>query len=515
MTVSRRGLVVGAAVVAGLPRVAIGQAARPTLTVAVQKIANTGLLDPLREQSSNASERYLGLILETPIGRDQQSDLHRVPGLAESWRRVDSRTIDLALRPGVVMHDGRTMTAEDVVWSFGPRMFGGDTPKDAQAVARRHWPALESVTATGPLAVRLVNRTPDLTLEGRLAAGGSEVVSAAAHQAAGWAAAARAPVGTGPYKVASFRPDVELVLEAHDAWWGGRAPFASVRFLEVPEAASRVDGLRSGQYGMAADIAPDQILDVERDARLHVVGGPVPNHRIVVYDDKHPTLVDPRVRLAMAHAVDGQAIVDGLWAGRSVVPAGLQWAFYGPMFVEGWTVPTFDPGKARSLLADAGYKGAPIPYRIRNNYYTAEVATAQVLAEMWRAVGITAEIEVKENWSQVLDKSRPRGARDWSNSAVFDDPVSSIVNQHGPRGAQQTNGEWTNAEMNRLSPLLESGGDMGERKRIFARMLQICEREDPAYLVLHQNASFVAKPKALAWKASPSFFLDLSSRGVG
>ena len=511
---ARRSVLAGIAA-AGLPRVAIGQPARPGLTVAVQKIANTGLLDPLREQSSNASERYIGLVLETPIGRDQQTDLRRVPGLAESWRRADARTIELVLRPGVVMHDGRTMTAEDVAWSFGQRMFGGDTPKDAQAVAKRHWPALERVEVTGPLTLRLVNAAPDLTLEGRLAAPGSQVVSAAAHQGLGWAAAARAPVGTGQCKVASFRPDVELVLEAHDAWWGGRAPYASVRFVEAPEVSARIDGLKSGLYGMAADIGPDQISVVEADRRFEVVGGLVPNHRIVVFDKHHPQLVDPRVRLAMAHAVDGQAVVDGLWAGRSKVPAGLQWPFYGPMFVQGWTVPAFDPAKARSLLADAGYKGEPIPYRIRNNYYTAEVPTAQVLAEMWRAVGINAEIAVLENWSQVLAKEPQRGARDWSNSAVFDDPVSSIVNQHGPNGAQQTNGEWSNEEMNRLSPMLVGGTDMGERKRVFARMLQICEREDPAYLMLNQNASFTAKPRGMKWQASPSFFLDLTAKGVG
>lgn len=511
LQISRRVAV--AMAVAGLPRVAVGQARR-TMVVAVPKIANTGLLDPLREQSSNASERYLGLILETPIGRDQQRDLRRVPGLAESWRRVDSRTVELTLRAGVVMHDGRTLSAEDVAWSFGPRMFGGDTPADAQAVARRHWPALERVEVTGPLTVRVVNRTADLTMEGRLAAGGSEVVSAASHLAAGWAAAARRPVGTGPYKVAAFRPDVELVLEAHDAYWGGRPPFAAIRVLEVPEASARADGLWSGQYGLATDVNADQIAAIERDGRFAVVGGTVPNHRIVVFDHHHPVLRDPRVRLAMAHAVDGRAIVEALWAGRTVVPAGLQWPFYGPMFVEGWGVPAYDPRRAQALLGDAGYRGAPIPYRIRNNYYPAEVATAQVLVEMWRAVGLNVEIQVCENWSQVLDTRTPRGARDWSNSAVFDDPVSSIVNQHGPNGAQQTNGEWSNAEMNALSPMLEGGEDMAERRRIFARMLAICEREDPAYLVLHQTVSFVAKRRDFRWAASPSFFLDLGPRGV-
>jgi peptide/nickel transport system substrate-binding protein len=178
-------------------------------------------------------------------------------------------------------------------------------------------------------------------------------------------------------------------------------------------------------------------------------------------------------------------------------------------------VPAYDPARAGDLLKAAGYDGAAIAYRARNNYYTAEVATAQILTEFWRSVGLNIQLEIKENWPQVLDRAGPRGVRDWSNSATFDDPVSSIVNQHGPNGAQQTNGEWTNAEMNTLSGEMETSTDRARRKAIFARMLQICEREDPAYVVLHQNATFTAKRKALPWRAPPSFFLDFGPTGWG
>ncbi|MBC7801195.1 MAG: ABC transporter substrate-binding protein, partial [Gemmatimonadaceae bacterium] len=391
----------------------------------------------------------------------------------------------------------------------------GGAPADLAAVARRHWPALDRVEVVGPQTIRVVNRTPDVTMEGRLAAGGSQILSQAPYQSTGWAAHARRPIGTGPYRVTEWRPDVSLTLEAHDAYWGGRPPLSRIRILEVPEAAARADGVLAGEYHLATDIAPDQIATIERGGRARVVGGPVPNHRIINFDNKHPALRDPRVRLAMAHAVDGQAIVDALWAGRTRVPPGLQWEFYGPMFIDGWTVPRHDPARARELLAAAGYKGEPIPYRIRNNYYTAEIATAQILVEMWRAVGLQVGIEVKENWAQVLATTPPRGLRDWSNSAVFDDPVSSIVNQHGPNGAQQQNGEWTNAEMNTLSATLETSTDLPQRRAAFARMLQICEREDPAFIVLHQNASFTAMRTGLPWRASPSFFLDLTPRGWG
>ena len=498
-----------------LPRFAIAQAdTRPAISVAVAKIANSGVLDVFREQSSNASERWTGSILETLIGRNQQAGLERVPGLATAWRRTDGRTVELTLRAGVKLHNGDTLSAEDVAFSFGAERTRDEAlPADVRAVARRYFPALERVEIVDPLTVRFVNRTVDLTLEGRLSAGGSQIVAARAWRERGtWQANRNAPVGSGPYKLREFKPDAALILDAHDEYWGGRPPVKSLRLLEIPETAARVAALQSGEVQFACDIPPDQIAGIEKSRGLEVQGGLVPNHRILAFDKQHPALVDPRVRLAIAHAIDGQAIVDALWAGRARVPPGLQWEFDGEMFVPGWSVPAYDPARARELLKAAGYKGEAIAYRARNDYYTAEIATAQIIVELCRAVGLNLVLEVKENWPQVLDKAGPRGVRDWSNSPTFDDPVSSIVNQHGPNGAQRANGEWSNDEMNRLSGALEAGTDMAERRQIFARMLQICEREDPAYVVLHQNAAFVAKRKELPWRAAPSFFLDFSPR---
>jgi peptide/nickel transport system substrate-binding protein len=309
-------------------------------------------------------------------------------------------------------------------------------------------------------------------------------------------------------RVQEFKPDTILVLAAHDAYWAGKPPAREIRFVVVPEIASRINGLVSGQYDFITDVPPDQIETVEASPKHEVVGGPVLNYRLVVFDKNHPQLRDARIRRAFTHAIDRKLIVDTLWSGRTTIPRGLQWEYYGPMFAKDWQVPEYNPDLARKLLAEAGYKGEPIPFRVLNNYYTNQVPNAQILLEMWRAVGLNVVIEMKENWQQIFAKTTPRAVRDWSNSAPFNDPVSSMVNQHCPRGQQQQVGEWSNDEFNKLCADLETSTDPAKRPGIFRRMLEIIERDDPGYTVLHRTVLFYGKRKDLDWKHSPTQAMD-------
>ena len=264
--ISRRAALAGAGV--ALPRFAIGQSdTRPTITVAVQKIANTNTLDCLREQS-NVGTRMATMYTERLIDLNYQCVLEPRPGLATEWRRIDDRTVEFSLRPNVVMHNGDRFTAEDVAASFGPaRMFGDTTPKvhgqtlplqrlvptgggskalpkEIPPVARRLWPAFDHVEIVNERTVRFVNATPDVTIEGRASARGSDIVSRRGFdEASTWLEYARKPIGTGPYKIAEFKPDDSLTLLPHEEYWGGRPPLRQLKLVEVPEVSSRVNGL--------------------------------------------------------------------------------------------------------------------------------------------------------------------------------------------------------------------------------------------------------------------------------
>ena len=518
-----------------LPRFAIGQSdARPSITVAVQKVATSNTLEPMREQS-NVGQRVFYPIMETLIDVAWLGDLKLVPALATAWRRIDHKTLELTLREGVRFHDGRELTVEDVAFSFGPeRMWSGTEvgktgyfvsntagaatkvpPPEAPKIAMAAYPGFERIEIVDRRTIRVVNRVPDVTLEGRLTRNTGVILSSRAFaEVPTWLDWARKPVGTGPYRVAQYRPDQDLLLEAHDDYWGGRPPLKSIRFVEVPEVASRVNGLLAGDFDFAFDLPPDQIARVEQGPKHHVVGGPILNIRLTVFDKTHPVLANPLVRRAMSHSVDRQAIVDSLWAGRTKVPKGLQWDFFDKMFLADWDVPKFDPALAKDLLKQAGYKGEEIPYQLLNNYYTNQVQGAQLLVEGWREVGLNVAIEMKENWGQILGKDPRRGICDNSNSAWFNDPVAT-TSSFAPGGQQWEAGQWRNEDAAATIAKLQTATDLGERRGHFRRMLEIVEREDPAYIVLHQNGTFTGKRRDIAWKASGSFVVDFRASNWG
>jgi peptide/nickel transport system substrate-binding protein len=531
-----RRTLLAAAGAATLPRFAIAQAdQRPAITVAVQKIANSNTLETPREQS-NVGFRLSQLFCESLIGTNWTGDMRQVPELATAWRRIDARTVELDLRGGVRMHDGRVMDAEDVVFSIGGRrLFGtqgaepapgrsatitaGQTdlepPREVIATARGTFPGLDRVEIVRAGVVRFVNRTPDVTIEGRLAQNVGAVMSRSAFEAApNWLAWARRPVGTGPYRVAEFRPDQSLVLEAHDEYWGGRPPVRRIRVIEVPEVASRVAALFSGEADFISDMPPDQIPQIERNPRFEVRGAPINNIRILAFDKNLPALRDARVRRAMTHAIDRRSIVDALWAGRTEIPRGLQLEFFDDMFLPDWEVPRFDTAEARRLLREANYRGEPIPYRVLNNYYTNQNATSQVLVEGWRAAGLNVQMQMVENASQITMPPQNRGVRDWSNTHTFADPVGSLIRGMGRGGELQRVGEWTNEEFNTLATELETSADRARRRAVFRRMLEIIEREDPGITVLHTAATFLGVRRDIRWTPSRGWPLDFRASNL-
>ena len=509
----RSALAMGAASVA-LPRFAIAQAdSRPSVTVAVQNIVTSNTLEMRREQS-NVGTRIFRNYVEPLVDTDWVGDMSLMPGLAESWERIDDRTVELTLRQGVKFHNGDAFTADDVAFTFGPElMWGGgsrEVPEAVVQIAKRTLPSFDRIEVLGPHKVRFINSVPDVVIEGRLARTHAVIANRRASMEAGdWMSWARSPIGTGPYRIDSFRPDSMLEFVPFDDHWQGRPPLSRLRFAEVPEVASRINMLLSGEAEFACDIPPDQIAGIEDTGRYEVVGGPINNTRYTVFNKSHPVLANPLVRRALTHAVDRQLLVEVLFDNRTEVPRGMQWEFYGDYFIREHENPKYDPDEARALLREAGYRGEPIPYRLLNNYYTNQNQTAQINVESWRAVGLNVQIQMVENWGQINEgPNEARGIHDWSAAAVVPDPSIQMSGSWGRRGGPWVRNQWQNEEFGALAEELETSTDHPRRIAVWKRMLEIIEHEDPAYVVLYRNVNFTAKRRDIDWQAAQSFVMD-------
>lgn len=480
---------------------------RPDLTVAVTK--NPARLDPMGE-NSNVNARVMKNVLETLIHSDSRSGALQ-PGLAQSWQRLDGQTLELRLRRGVQCHNGEAFDAEDVAFSLGPQRFLGEQAP-GWGIAREYLGGLDRVEVVDPHTVRIRFRQEDPLLELRLANWMSEMVCKGAFLAAGsWENWLKQPVGTGPYRLAEVRHGDYIRLEAFDRYWGEAAPARSVTFKEVPEIAARIAGLKTGEYQIATELTPDQFDLLQRDAGTRIAGGPIRNIRVIVFDENHPQLKNPKIRQALSLAIDRQLIVDALYAGHTAVPNGMQMEVFGDLYIDDFQGTAYDPEKARRLLEEAGYDGEPISYRYLQDYYTGEVNTAQILADMWRQVGINVQLELKENWGQIEDDAKGRGIFNWSNSAEYPDPLGQIYRLYGPEGWFQRNRTYQSDAFNRWGEQLK-GSDKAGRIEAMRQLLEIYERQDPPGTYLHTLPMFYGLRSNLQWTPGDTPFMDLSSR---
>lgn len=385
-------LVALAAVLAVLPALggAEGAAGRTTLTLGVdQEVVG---LDPTKV-TAFSSFRRLDLLYNRLVTYD--AGLHIVGDLAESWTTPDARTYVFHLRKGVRFHDGAEMTSEDVVYTIQRIL----DPKTASP-GRSYLDAVDSVTAPDRYTVRLHLKYPLASLLSGLASGNAAIVEKAAVLKLG--DLQKAEAGTGPFMLAEWVPDnfMRLVRNPH-YFKRGLPRVDEVVFRVIPEQASLLAGVRARSLDMATISDGSVVKQALADRALQVLQAPSLNLRIFSFNTTRPPFTDPRVRQAIAFAIDRQAIVNAAEFGLGVVSGPIPapdrlWALPVREFPEYHP----DPARARRMLQEAGALGASFKITASPTY-EGGLAVAQVIQNQLRAVGLNPSIENVE-WGQYI-----------------------------------------------------------------------------------------------------------------
>lgn len=368
-------------------------------------------LDPGRDPGGPEQNVLYGVV-ETLVNFD--NDMQLVPVLAAALPEVseDGTTYTFELRQGITFHDGEPFDAEAVKFTFD-RVLG---KVDGNPGAYQNLVAgLEDVEIAGPYTVRFQLAQPSATFLTNIAHIQFGIVSPKAVAELG-EQFARAPVGTGPYRVERWSQGQEIVLSGHEGYWQEGAPkLQQVIFRVLPDASTRVIALESGQIDAILGVPEVEFGRLDSNPSLQVFNEPTLRTVFYLFQPNQFPMGELAVRQAVSLAIDrvgiAQSVMEGLH--EPAVIATFNPTVFG---VTGNAPATeFDLDKARAILDEAGWtpgangvrqrEGRTLSFSVwtTTNRYPKDSLITEFVAQTLRSIGMDVKVETLE-WAAYRER---------------------------------------------------------------------------------------------------------------
>jgi peptide/nickel transport system substrate-binding protein len=455
-------------------------------------------LDP-RVGTDAQSEHIDELLFDGLVAHD--ANFRFTPALASSWDQPNPRTYVFHLRHGVRFHDGRVLTARDVVWTINSMRTGAViTPKAAT------YASVDSVEARDAQTAVFHLKQPDNFLLTNLSTGAMGIVPEGSGRDF-W----RHPVGTGPFRFVSQQIDQDVVIERNPESWSAVPRIARVRFAVVPDAITQALELEKGSGDVEVNSLPmDALPEMARRPDLRIDATPGTQIQYLAFNLRDPLLSDARVRQAIACAIDRHAIINALLRGHarpaiSLLPTS-HWAWNGSVARY-----DFDPQRAEQLLESAGHPRGADGVRL---HLTMKMSTdedtrllAAVLQQQLARIGITLALRSSEFATFYADVTR--GAFQiyslrWIGGNEQPDIFSYAFStaRFSPKGANR--GHYSNPLLDTLLNDAAISSDSAQRRADYAQVQQILALDLPAINLWYKDTVVVHSQRLSGVVPSPS-----------
>ena len=362
-------------------------AARTDITVGVR--LEPPHLDPTAGAAAAIDEITYANIFEGLTRVDENGAVQ--PALAQNWTiSADGLTYTFKLHEGVKFHDGTDFNADDVVFSLDRAR--GEASVNAQKAL---FEPIESVSAKDPLTVELKLKRPTGAMLFNLAWGDAAMVAPESAETN-----KSKPVGTGPFKLDKWAKGDSISLIKNPDYWGTPVKLDKATFKIVGDATAQLSSLMAGDVdAFPLFSAPEMLPQLEADDRFSVVVGTTEGETILSTNNGAKPFSDVRVRKAMAHAIDRQALIDGAMFGYGTL-IGSHFAPHNPAYVDLSGIYDYDLDKAKELLKEAGYENG---FKARLTLPPTDYArrSGLIIASDLKKIGIDLEITNVE-WGQWL-----------------------------------------------------------------------------------------------------------------
>ena len=435
----------------------------------VTHLSYPATLDPHAGQSG--FELYvLYSIFDTLVAIDSRTG-ETSPMLASEWEFTTPTELVMTIREGVTFQDGEPLDAEAVLYNLERALEGSETAGELEAVS--------GVEVTGPMEVTLTLSEPNAALPAILSGRAGMLVSPKAAEEAGDDFGS-APVGAGPFSVANIVVNESIELVRNDTYWQSGLPHLDgITFTIIPDEQTAGNALVAGEADFVLSLDVQDLGRLEGDPNVVLHTGASSGWFKCNFNVNSEALADPRVRQALNYAVNRDALVE-------ILTGGLGEASTGAVVQEShWAYPTdsmpaytYDPDRARELLAEAGAEGLTITgVTAAGATFEAQMAA---LAAQFEEVGVTFDITVLD-----LAQARPAFA-ERGEFDLFCVPIAGRPDPHQLYSAQVYGlipPPWEpSAELQAAMDATVAVEDHAERVAAYNDLMQMIVIDDPLYL---------------------------------
>lgn len=454
---------------------------KDTLTIASSSDQNY-----MDGQMNNTNDVYLRAVYSQLVRRDANNEL--VGDLAESWEvSEDGCTWTFHLKQGVKFHSGKELTSADVKASYD-RLLDEENPVRYTSLAAGY---ISECKVVDDYTVQLTTPSPIAPFLANLTHRSNLILNADYIEKYGTelGLTAESVDGTGPYKLASWDRDQEMVLERFDDYFGGAVPTKTIDILIVSDANARQVALETGEVDMTT-VATSEVPALKQNPDLNIITTESIGAHGLQFNCANEYLKDTRLRQAVSYAIDRQAIIDALYSdiGEEACTAPVNpnvWGYYD------FGVIQQDQEKAKQLMAEAGYPdGFEFSIMVHTGY-NKSLETCEMIVSDLAEVGITATIETVDNATfnaSMGNRSTPGEDFPWgmffmgygAGTADCDEGLRRIW-ETSPDGNNNNNYGWySNAEVDRLLNAAAVEMDETARLDLYKQAQQILYIDDPA-----------------------------------
>jgi peptide/nickel transport system substrate-binding protein len=420
------------------------------------------------------------------------------PQLATRWAADESgRTWTFTLRPGVKFHHGKTLTAQDVVFTVERIL----DPKTASP-GRPLFASVEKVEAADPQTVRFRLSAPYADLPMVLGATFGRILPSDRADKI-----ATEPSGTGPFRMAEYRPgDRTRLVKNPDYWDQGRPYLDELWQVNVPQAATQVASLSGGDVQMVFEVPTSFIPSLRRSPAVTVVEVKSPSFQPVTMLSDQKPFDNSKVRLAMKYAVDRDAILKAVWQGHGAVGEDHPVPTINPFWAATTPKHAYDVAKAKQLLAEAGF-----PNGIESEFWTSnERVGLQELAvavqQMAAPAGIKLDVKTVP-WAvfnSTVYKKKPLYVNNWFGRGTIDETLYGYFRT----GGGWNEGNFSKPELDRMLDEGRSTVDMEKRKKIYAEAQQFIHDEGHMVVAYHMNYVTAMRSNVKGYTVHPLRYCD-------